>query len=65
MKFSGKMCYKIILKVTKKQGFTLCLEDAFFGKPKPQGESNCPSPSRFRVKEILRTKNKKMNGFFF
>ena len=33
MKFSGKMCLKIILKVTKKQGFNLSLEDAFFEKP--------------------------------
>ena len=33
MKFSGKMCLKIILKVTKNQGFTLSLEDAFFEKP--------------------------------
>ena len=33
MKFSGKMCLKIILKVTKNQGFTLSLEDTFFEKP--------------------------------
>ena len=33
MKFSGKMCLKIVLKVTKNQGFTLSLEDAFFEKP--------------------------------
>ena len=36
MKFSGKMCFKMILKVTKKQSFTLSLEDTFFEKP--QGE---------------------------
>ena len=36
MKFSGKMCLKIILKVTKNQGFTLSVEDTFFKKP--QGE---------------------------
>ena len=30
MKFSGKMYLKIILKVTKNQGFTLSLEDKFF-----------------------------------
>ena len=29
MKFSGKMCLKIILKVTKNQRFTLSLEDTF------------------------------------
>ena len=33
MKFSGKMCLMIILKVTKNQSFTLCLEDTFFEKP--------------------------------
>ena len=31
-KFSGKMCFKIILKVTKNQGFTLSLENTFFEK---------------------------------
>ena len=40
IKFSGKMCLKIILKVTEKQGFTLSLEDTFFGKP--QGRSVDP-----------------------
>ena len=40
----------IILKVTKKQGFTLSLEDTFFKKP--HGGSNLPS-SRFRVKTLL------------
>ena len=29
MKVSEKMCLKIILKVTKDQGFTLSLEDTF------------------------------------
>ena len=38
MKFSGKMCLMIILKVTKNQGFALSLEDTFFEKP--QGVSN-------------------------
>ena len=33
MNFSGKMCFKIILKATKKQGSTLSIEDAFFKKP--------------------------------
>ena len=33
MKFSGKMSLKIILRVTKNQGFTLSLEDAFFETP--------------------------------
>ena len=33
MKFSGKMCLLILLKVTKNQGFTLSSEDTFFEKP--------------------------------
>ena len=43
MKFLGKMCFEIILKITKKQDFTLFLEDTFFEKPQersiwtPQG----------------------------
>ena len=32
MKFSGKMCLMIILKVTKIQGFTLSLEDTLLEK---------------------------------
>ena len=43
MKFSGKMWLMIILKVTKNQGFTLSLEDAFFEKT--QGGSNWYPPS--------------------
>ena len=37
MKFSGKMCFEIISKVTKNQGFTLSLEDTFFEKPQGGG----------------------------
>ena len=48
MKFSGKICLMIILKVTKNQGFNLSLEDTIFKKP--QGGSNWTLPSRFRVK---------------
>ena len=33
MKFSEKICLKIILKVTKNQGFNLSLGDTFFKKP--------------------------------
>ena len=36
MKFSGKMCFKIILKVT------LSLEDTFFEKPKGGGQFDPP-----------------------
>ena len=45
MKFSGKMCLKIVLKVTKNQGFTLSLEDTFFEKPQGGGSNWPPSPA--------------------
>ena len=51
MKFSGKMYLKIILKVTKSQGFTLYLEDTYLEKPQGGvGGADWPSLSRFRVK---------------
>ena len=63
MKISGKMCLKIILKVTKNQGFTLSIEDAFFKKPQGGGKIDppppTPSPSRFRVNLINFWKNPK------
>ena len=37
MKFSGKICFNIILKVTKNQGSTLYIEDTFFKKPQAEG----------------------------
>ena len=51
MKFSRKICLKIILKVTKKQGFTLFLEDTF---PKNHRgiKLTPPPPSHFRVKIV-------------
>ena len=51
MKFSGKMCFKMILKVTKNQGFTLSLEDTTFEKPQG-GEVRLTPSSRFRVKQL-------------
>ena len=50
MKFSGKMFLKIISKVTKKQGFSLSLEDTLFEKPQEGGQIEPPPRSRFRVK---------------
>ena len=46
MKFAGKMCLMIILKVTKNQGFPLPLEDTFFDKPQAGegGQIDPPSP---------------------
>ena len=37
IKFSRNMCFKIILKVKKKQGFTFSLEDTFFEEPPFKG----------------------------
>ena len=65
MKFSGKMCLMIILKITKNQGLTLSLEDIFFGKP--QGRSQIDSLLPQTVLG-LRTQGKnverKMDSFF-
>ena len=44
MKFSGKVCLKIIVKVTKNQGFALSLEDTFFEKPQGRGQIDSPPP---------------------
>ena len=49
MKFPGKMCLKIILRVTKNQGFCLSLEDTLFEEP--QGGGEIDPPSRFWVNE--------------
>ena len=47
MKFSGKMCLKIILKVTKNQGFSLSLEDTLFEKPHGGQVALPPTPQLF------------------
>ena len=49
MKFSGKMCLKTILKVTKTQGFTLSIDDTFLEKP--TGGCQIDPPISFRVKK--------------
>ena len=51
MKFSGKMCFEIILKVTKNQGFTLSVEDTFFEKPQT-GVNLTPPPRHIRVNSV-------------
>ena len=48
MKFSGKMCFEIILKVTKNEGFTLSSEDTFFRKPHG-GEGQFDTPRDIRA----------------
>ena len=51
MKFSGKMCLKIILKFIENQGFTLSLKDTFLENHSGGGQTDHLSPrSRFRVK---------------
>ena len=52
MKFSGKMCFKIILQVTKKQGFTISLGDTFFEKPQGGDQFVPPPPRQIRVKGL-------------
>ena len=55
MKFPGKMGLKIILKVTKKQGFTRSLENTFLEKP--QGVQTDPSPPFPSISPSLVTVN--------
>ena len=45
MKFSGKMCFEITLKVTKNQDFILPLEHTFFEKPQGMSIWSPPPPS--------------------
>ena len=52
MKFSGKVCFKIILKVTRNQGSTLSIEDREGGWGWGQFE-HPPSPRYIRVKMPL------------
>ena len=58
MKFSKKVCLKIILKVTKNQGFTFSVEDTFFEKLQGEGRVSLipphpTPPSRLRVKSAI------------
>ena len=53
MKFSGKLCFKIILKVTKNQGFTLSVEGKIFEKPQGGSIGPIPPPRHFRVKYLI------------
>ena len=57
MKFLGKMCLLMILKVIKKnRGFTLSLEDAF--SKNHMGCQINPSSSRLRIKKSCGTHRK-------
>ena len=55
MKVLGKMCFKIILKVTKNQGFTLSLESTIFKKPQGWGQIDPPPPSPAAVLGLSNT----------
>ena len=60
MKFSGKMSFKIILKVTKSQGSTLSLGDTFFEKSQRGDQIDPPLrplPGHFRVKNTFNTEH--------
>ena len=43
----------IILKVTKNQGFTLCLEDTTFEKPQGVGQIDLPMPPHPQSMKVL------------
>ena len=43
MKFAGKICLIIILKVAKRQGFTLSAEDTFLEKQHGGGSNLTPA----------------------
>ena len=66
MKFLGKVCLKIVLKVRKNQGLAVSLEDTFFEKPPGGGQidppPSSPHPNRFRVKIIPKTHKSSMVG---
>ena len=57
MKFSGKICFKIVLKVTKKPSIeaTLSTEDTFFKKPPGGGGVNLIPPGILELRNILIT----------
>ena len=52
MKLLGKMCFKIILKVTKNQSFTCSLEDTFFRKTTGGVKLTLPNSFKFKKKVI-------------
>ena len=49
MKFSEKICLMILLKVTKKQDFTLSLEDTFFEKRHGVGQIRKREENKFSI----------------
>ena len=69
MKPSGKMYLLIILKVTKNQGFIVCLEDTIFKKPQGGWQFNPPHPLWLTWQQItgncLLLKDKEKFSLFF
>ena len=72
MKFSEKICLKIILKVKKNQGFSLSLEDKLLEKPQGRGQIEPPTPpppprppTCFRVKHVHCVKSVQIRSFFW
>ena len=55
----------IILKVTKKQGFTLSLEDTIFKKPQGVVKLTLQNFSRSQQKNVLGLHYKESNSFSF
>ena len=62
------MCFKIILKVAKKQGFTLSIKDTFFAKRQGDQFNPSPLPERLGFSNIKITKyfnyEPRFNDFF-
>ena len=58
MKFSRTIWLRVILKVTKKQGFTLSLEDTFLEKPQG-GDQIEPPPSHLSVNTSQQTSSQR------
>ena len=56
MQFSGKVRLMVILKVTKKPGFTLFFEDLFLEKPQSGVNYPLPPPPPFLPLAILELK---------
>ena len=68
MRFSGKMRLTIILIVTKNQGLTLTLEDAFFEKSQGEGWGGVDKPTLLKISLVFvrfELKQSSLNGVPF
>ena len=64
MKFSGKICLKIISKVTKNQGFFLSFEDRLFEKTQGGGQLD-PPPAVLGLRERETNMNKLWTSYTY